>query len=405
MRRLAPETVDNIIDCLHADKPALFACSLTVKQWLPSTRFHIFEGVHLRPTNIEKFAGIVEVPSSTLPLMMRHLLINGFSKSMLQYSGADKDALGLLRRVSPLLREVTYLHLCNSGKVAADSDILSKIGNSKIQHLSLSQDMFNSMDDAFRVIYSFPLLKSLSIKSIFVSQPSMKPLEHRHHPGPDYNPSNPAVFEIRCLKGTRNNCNMFIDWLSALQPIPDIRDFNFQAYDPRVAPVQQHILQLRGSLISSIDVDVGYAIDGMEDSPAFVDLSGCSSLRTLRLQNICLRDTPPIGTRWARKLISQMSSSKLEEITFSFHKCTRPDGLAMDDPYLHIRAFDWRGVHDALESLELGQLRRLTIEILPVGRPGDKAQLETFIKTSGLQALAARGLVEFRYLHRYYMSY
>lgn len=125
------------------------------------------------------------------------------------------------------------------------------------------------------------------------------------------------------------------------------------------------------------------------------------------MNNICLRDTTfgPVGTRWARKLISQISSPHLEEITFSFSKCTRPDGLEMDDPYRNIRVFDWRGVHTALDSLELGQLRRFTIEILPVGRQAERAHLEAFIKMNGLQGMAARGLVEFRYLHGYYTSY
>lgn len=77
----------------------------------------------------------------------------------------------------------------------------------------------------------------------------------------------------------------------------------------------------------------------------------------------------------------------------------------MDDPYRSVRAFDWRGVHAALESLELGQLRRFTIEILPAGRSAESAHLEAFIKTHGLQGLAARDLVEFRYQHRYYTSY
>lgn len=50
-RQLVSETIDH----LHADKPSLFACSLTAKQWLPSTRYHIFSQVHLRPTNIKSF--------------------------------------------------------------------------------------------------------------------------------------------------------------------------------------------------------------------------------------------------------------------------------------------------------------------------------------------------------------
>lgn len=129
------------------------------------------------------------------------------------------------------------------------------------------------------------------------------------------------------------------------------------------------------------------------DSRAFIDLSECNNLRKLRLHNIRLVDSTqrePFGTRWARKLISQIPSPHVEEITFSFSEYKYNHG---ENLFRNIEAFDWQGVGNALESLE--QLRRFTVELCDL--PFGVAPLEGFFRTIGLHDLAARGLLEFCY--------
>ena len=45
---IPPEIVDRIIDHVHDDTKTPIACSLTAKEWVPSTRFHLCKRLSLR---------------------------------------------------------------------------------------------------------------------------------------------------------------------------------------------------------------------------------------------------------------------------------------------------------------------------------------------------------------------
>ena len=140
---LAPETIDTIIDYLHSDKQSLFACSLTAKQWLPSSRYHIFSRVHLRPTNIESFLELIEAPLSKLPVMLRHLLVNGFSQSII--AAANPHAKEHIRRVTSRLQEVTYLRDAIMGLKEQERVVLEmvcQVAAAMLEDDELARDLF-----------------------------------------------------------------------------------------------------------------------------------------------------------------------------------------------------------------------------------------------------------------------
>jgi hypothetical protein len=246
---LAPETIDTIIDYLHSDKQSLFACSLTAKQWLPSSRYHIFSRVHLRPTNIESFLELIEAPLSKLPVMLRHLLVNGFSQSII--AAVNPHAKEHIRRVTSRLQEVTYLRICNSSELS--SDILSTIPS--VKELALTQINFHGLDDMLEFVYSFPRLQSLSIMAISVQNP-MK----RDYPNP---PGTGSPFYIRGIKASNHTWPFLADWLAALKPTPQIH-LNLNAYDPKGYDIQRKLLRSVGPSIMSIDLEVGVLDLGVE---------------------------------------------------------------------------------------------------------------------------------------------
>ena len=54
---IPPELVDRIIDHLHGDTKALITCSLTARDWVPSTRLHLFRKLSLLSADeVTKFA-------------------------------------------------------------------------------------------------------------------------------------------------------------------------------------------------------------------------------------------------------------------------------------------------------------------------------------------------------------
>ncbi|KAF7964852.1 hypothetical protein HWV62_2492 [Athelia sp. TMB] len=381
LQRLAPETVDTIIDFLHADQQALFACSLTAKQWLPSTRFHIFSKVHLRPANIQTFADIVEAPCSSLPRMLRHLLINAFSEVML--SLGDRNALQLLHRVVPLLHEVDHLHICNSPKV--ESDLFTKFEN--IHHLTLSQLSYGSMDDVLRLVYSFPLLKSLGIKNLHITKPASERSVYQHHPGP-------KSLVISCLKGKPATCNLLLEWIAALNPIPEIQALNFSLYDANAdSSWQARAVRLSGSApIRSIDVDMNsFGYDVGKEVP-YLDLSHYSNLRTLRVYAICLPSSLPPFTHRPLTLLSQITSSRVEEITFSFSICS------LDS----LKEFVVTRVSQAFRNHEFPQLHRLLLEIKDPSANGnlqDREKLGADLRKADFGHLETRRILYVHWCH------
>ncbi|KAJ7257819.1 hypothetical protein C8J57DRAFT_1721128 [Mycena rebaudengoi] len=82
MSALPGELVDSTIDFASLDSQTLAACGLVAKQWLPSSRFHLFSSIHLRRDhvrdNVETFLLLVQSPLATflscvLEVHLRHL--------------------------------------------------------------------------------------------------------------------------------------------------------------------------------------------------------------------------------------------------------------------------------------------------------------------------------------------
>jgi hypothetical protein len=69
------ETIDMIIDYLHDDKLSLAACSLGCRQWLPSTRFHMFCEFKLAVDNFIQVLDVLEHPLSTITPVIQCLVI------------------------------------------------------------------------------------------------------------------------------------------------------------------------------------------------------------------------------------------------------------------------------------------------------------------------------------------
>src|ERR1700729_2042647 len=75
---LSPEINDTIIDFLHNDKPSLCACCLTCKQWVSSSRFHLFSKITVTPVRIGSLLLSLESASTDIASMVRKLVIEEF---------------------------------------------------------------------------------------------------------------------------------------------------------------------------------------------------------------------------------------------------------------------------------------------------------------------------------------
>ena len=206
---LAQEMIDAIIDYLYADKPSLLACSLTAKQFLPASQYHILTRIHVRPTNIQSFLDILAAPSCNISFCVRRVLVNGFSQSIV--ANVNPLAKDHLRRLSLHLRDVKFLRLVNSQEVAVN--LLSSM--STVEELEFAQMYFQNLDDLLDIIYAFPRLRCLSIQRISIYSAG--------HQGYNRHPGVGSSFYIREVRASHPTLIFFYGWLQGLNPVPPIQ--------------------------------------------------------------------------------------------------------------------------------------------------------------------------------------
>jgi hypothetical protein len=95
---LSPEINDTIIDFLHNDKPSLCACCLTCKQWVSSSRFHLFSKITVTPARVGSLLLSLESASTDIASMVRKLVVEGFSEWTLD--GEDGIRRALLDKIT-----------------------------------------------------------------------------------------------------------------------------------------------------------------------------------------------------------------------------------------------------------------------------------------------------------------
>jgi len=66
MHSIPNEIQDRILDFLHDSKPALKACALVCKAWLPTSRYHLAPVIRLTPNRVDYIMKIFKNPNCTI---------------------------------------------------------------------------------------------------------------------------------------------------------------------------------------------------------------------------------------------------------------------------------------------------------------------------------------------------
>jgi hypothetical protein len=163
-----PETTDLIIDYLHADKPSLFACGLTCRTWLASSRHHLFTKVKLGPTNIQSFSELLENPNN-VAFVVSHLTVITFEwLNAKAKTHGEKTVLPRLPGLTAHLRMVKTLALSQISWEHCSPEILQNtlFNLGRVEALELTSITVRGLDEAVYILCAFPLLKTLSLDGI-----------------------------------------------------------------------------------------------------------------------------------------------------------------------------------------------------------------------------------------------
>ncbi|KAJ6462329.1 hypothetical protein C8R47DRAFT_97745 [Mycena vitilis] len=148
---MPPELADRIIDFLWDNQSDLHACSLVCRQWLPSSRHHLFGWVKVRPTL--EFLTLLQSPSNLVP--------NNARKLDFQLWPREMDAV-----TSQILHHLAKAWLVKTIIIGAfppsvpDCPVLSHVTK-----LRFHRTNFPSSADFARYLGQFPGLRDLDLDS------------------------------------------------------------------------------------------------------------------------------------------------------------------------------------------------------------------------------------------------
>src|ERR1700761_3490794 len=160
---LPPEVIDLIIDHLHNDPLTLEACSLVSRNWLSSSRHHLFGSVYIRVTHrrIHCLGEILDSPHNTLSFHLRSLHATGPPHFSSQF--------WKLLHVFPLLQSL-HIHQIKMLRGCEPLHLPS------ISALTLSSVPFSSYRELETFLASFPALKTLTLHDVSCDHDSSLPL-------------------------------------------------------------------------------------------------------------------------------------------------------------------------------------------------------------------------------------
>ncbi|KAJ6612353.1 hypothetical protein B0H10DRAFT_2192487 [Mycena sp. CBHHK59/15] len=152
---LPPEVIDLIIDNLHRDSSILRTCGLVSRDWLASSRHHLYSGVCLPRRNLNTFLNLIKSPYNTFLFRLRGLHVVGFLHAEIV-------------QLWPLLPAFSYLRSLHIyGKLlSVDDDSLEIKRLPQLDTLSLSTAHFSSYHSFTRFLSQFPGLRTLKLENV-----------------------------------------------------------------------------------------------------------------------------------------------------------------------------------------------------------------------------------------------
>ncbi|KAF8168656.1 Alpha/Beta hydrolase protein [Mycena galopus ATCC 62051] len=148
---MPPELTDRTIDFQWESQRNLRACSLVCKQWLPSSRRHIFTSITVRPDG--RFAALVQSPSNVVGNYTRILNFPGC-----QWPHEMDDTVSRVARHLPTLHNLTTVIV---GSFPPSPKIFPVLP--QVTKLSLQHTRFASGSDFAEFLSKFTTLRELEL--------------------------------------------------------------------------------------------------------------------------------------------------------------------------------------------------------------------------------------------------
>jgi len=149
---LSPELIDVIVDFAHDDRSFLLNCSLVSSAFLPSSRFHLFEQLHLRHSQLAEFFDLLESPLSTIT-HIQYMILD------FEYKHADLPST-LIRLQNLGLRSMLLARIQVDNYINLEWDFT---GFASLKKLTITRGWFPSPSHMFDIVLKFKSVEHLHI--------------------------------------------------------------------------------------------------------------------------------------------------------------------------------------------------------------------------------------------------
>jgi hypothetical protein len=149
---LSPELIDLIVDFAHDDRSILLNCSLVSGVFLLSSRFHLFERLHLRHLQWTHFFNLLESPLSTIT-HIRYMILD------FEYNHADLHSI-FIRLQGLGLHSILLARMQIENSINLDWDITGFTG---LKTLTITRGYFPNPSYMFDIALKFKSVEHLRI--------------------------------------------------------------------------------------------------------------------------------------------------------------------------------------------------------------------------------------------------
>jgi len=179
--RIPPEIVDRIIDYVHDDVKTLTACSLIARDWVPSTRLHLFAKLSLlsedevaRFTELDNFAPNILYYCQELTIGTNNKFDYPSAPPLLPFVGTPPSTIG--ERINRLTSLHT-LHLRGFPSGVRSNLIPTLVVISeKITTITFTDSSLESCYDLWKILRLFPNLEHVHVSNLGYSSNRKKGL-------------------------------------------------------------------------------------------------------------------------------------------------------------------------------------------------------------------------------------
>ncbi|KAH9928499.1 uncharacterized protein BXZ73DRAFT_90570 [Epithele typhae] len=352
--RLPPELCDETIDHLWDDIDSLRACSLTCKDWLPSSRFHLFRSVRLRHADdLTRFRALL-ASAPSVALCVRKLSLNADHAGIAPDGSprVDDGWVDATAALFPLLTHLTALALARirwHALAPATRAALTAAADS-IRQLFLFDVSFAASRDVILFLSAFPALRELYFQSVSWAHDSPSPFEDADAPADAQEPAGRMQLSYLFLDPA-SSPTLVTEWLLRRPDEPRLQTIQLCWRELANTKPVGDLLRASGASLETLHVEFPTG-DTPDPAPAppngpgpdpvltFADedlsLAHNTALRALHFGGLDARASrAPAGRRlfpWVAAMLGALRAPRLEEVSLALEVGAPADLAALDWP-------------------------------------------------------------------------